>query len=318
MRYRGDQHVSTLPQVQWRGYFAATPTPFTETGELDLDAFGKLLQYFQDEGAHGIVVNGSSGEWYAQDVDERRAVARAAVEQIGGSVPTIVGVSAIQASDTVALIRHAQSIGADGVMYSPPPGWRLTRDEIRSYFAETCAVTDLPVMLYNIPADVASDLDPELIADLAGIPNVVAVKDSTRDDLQFMETVRRTRDRIAVFGNVLTRPGLAMVLSGWGGAGYIGGGMLFGRELATAFEDAWAGRTEEALAVVDRLVDLQEDLNLHDGNGRFGGIPGQLKATLNLLGQPAGHPRFPRAAVAPELLEGLRATLRRHGMEVAP
>ncbi len=303
--------------VNWRGYFAASPTPFTVTGEVDLPSFAKVLRYFIDEGAHGIVVNGSSGEWYAQKLEERFDVAAAAVEQIDGAVPAIIGISNAHPDDSIKLAQHAERIGADGVMFSPPPGWRLDVHEVLGYYRRVCETTSLPVMLYNIPADVATDMRPETIATLADIPNVVAVKDSTRNDLQFFETVRLAGDKIRVFGNVLTRPGLGMILNGFGGDGYVGGAMLLGRELIAAFEAAWAGRMEDAVPIVDRLVSLQSALNAADGNGLYGGVPGQIKAVLNLLGQPAGVPRFPRAAVEddPASLEGLRQVLREHGLE---
>lgn len=311
-----EKTVMDRNSVDWRGYFAASPTPFTESGDIDFPAFEKLLRYFLGEGAHGIVVNGSSGEWYAQNYDERVRVAASAVNTVERAVPTIIGVSSISPDETVALAEHAKSIGADGVLFSPPPGWRLSTSEVLDYYRGTCALIELPVMLYNIPADVATDLRPATIAQLADLPNVVAVKDSTRDDLQFFDTVQAAGEKIRVFGNVLTRPGLGMMAGGWGGDGYIGGAMLYGRKLAEAFEAVWNGRFDEALPIVDRLEKLQIALNDHDGNGFYGGIPGQMKAVLNLLGQPAGLPRFPRGAVEhdPAAVAGLSAVLADHGL----
>lgn len=304
--------------VTWRGYFAATPTPFTASGALDLPALRKIVGHFVEEGAHGIVVNGSSGEWYAQDSGEREEVAAVALEQVAGAVPTIIGVSSIDPDQTHRLIHHAASIGADGVMFSPPPGWRLSVPEVLRYYEQLTAGTDLPVMLYNIPADVATNLAPDTIAALADLPNIVAVKESNRDDRVLFETARLAGDRIRVFGNLMTRPGLGLMAKQWGADGYIGGGMLLGRDLARAFEAVWAGDLDTALSIVDRLEDLQASLNdPEDGNGLFGGIPGQLKAIMNLMGQPAGTPRFPRSevSVGSQGLDGLRKVLIDHGLQ---
>lgn len=303
--------------VSWRGYFTATPTPFTPDGDLDLDLFPALLQYFLDEGAHGVVVNGSSGEWYAQSLEERREVAAVAVRHVDGAVPVIIGVSSVHPHESMALMRNAEEIGADGVMLSPPAGWRLNRDEVLAFYRRTCCATALPVMLYNIPPDVSTDLKPTTILALSEIPNVVAVKDSTRDDLQFYETIEVAGDRIRTFGNVLTRAGIGLLRDGWGADGYVGSAMPFGRALAQAFEAVWDGRMEEARDVADQLTALQAALNIEDGNGVYGGIPGQMKAILNLLGHPAGVPRFPRLPVDAnsEALDGLRKVLRDHGME---
>jgi 4-hydroxy-tetrahydrodipicolinate synthase len=202
-------------------------------------------------------------------------------------------------------------------MFSPPPGWRLSVSEVFKYYEQLTADTSMPVMLYNIPADVATNLAPTTIAALADLPNVVAVKESNRDDRLLFETARLAGDRIRVFGNLLTRPGLGLMAKQWGADGYIGGGMLLGRDMARAIEAVWAGDLDTALAIVDRLEDLQTSLNADDGNGLFAGIPGQLKAILNLIGQPAGSPRFPRGAVTDGKhgLDALRKVLGDHGLK---
>lgn len=300
--------------VPWRGYFAAIPTPFSESGEVELDSLRGIVRYYIEERAHGLVVNGSSGEWYAQQPAERESVAATAVEETAGAIPVIIGVSSIDHEVTSRLIRHAAEIGADGVMLSPPPGWRLTREEIVDYYLRQAAVADIPMMLYNIPSDVATDMSPSLIGELADIDRVVAVKESTRDDRRLYDTCRIAGDRLRVFGNLMNRPGLGLISNDWGADGYIGSGMLFGRELAAAFDAAAEGRPDEARELIDRLTSLQADLNDVDGNGLFGGIPGQLKAIVNLLGQPGGYPRFPRKPVEGEALDGLRRTLRSHGL----
>lgn len=302
--------------VPWRGYFAAVPTPFAVDGTLDLASFRLLIRYFIGEGAHGLVINGSSGEWYAQNIDERESVARVAVEETAGEIPVIIGASSIDPESTRQLIAHAGNIGADGVMFSPPPGWRLNNQEIRSYFSALCEASTLPVMLYNIPADVATDLAPNITAELAELEQVVAIKESNQDDRHLYETILVAGDRLRIFGNLMNRPGVGLLASGWGADGYIGSGMLFGRELSQAFEAVWSNRLDDARQFVDRLTSLQNDLNLPDGNGTFGGIPGQLKAILNLIGQPAGVPRHPRLPLEGENLDELRRVLVAHGMEV--
>ncbi|MBM6588886.1 dihydrodipicolinate synthase family protein [Brevibacterium sp. RIT 803] len=302
--------------VPWRGYFAAVPTPFTEDGPLDLESLRLLIRYFINEGAHGLVINGSSGEWYAQDSEERESVARVAVDETAGAIPVIIGVSSIAPQTTRQLIAHAGKIGADGVMFSPPPGWRLNNEEIVSYFTDLCKSSTLPVMLYNIPADVATDLAPSVTAELAEIEQVVAIKESNQDDRHLYETSLLAGDKLRIFGNLMNRPGVGLLASDWGADGYIGSGMLFGRELSQAFEAVWVNRLDDARLFVDRLTALQNDLNLPDGNGAFGGIPGQLKAILNLIGQPAGFPRRPRLPIEGERLDDLRRILVAHGMEV--
>lgn len=302
-------------KIDWRGYFAASPTPFTQEGELDLPSLRKVVSHFIEVGAHGIVINGSSGEWYAQQADEREAVAATAVAEVGGVVPAIVGVSSADPSDSERLIRHAVEIGADGVLLSPPPGWRLDTDEVLAFYERQCSTSDLPMILYNIPPDVATNLAPSTLDRLADLTTVVAVKESNRDDRQLYETCRVVGDRLRVFGNLMTRPGLGLMAHEWGADGYIGSGLLLGREQTGALEALWRGDTEVARETADRLNSLQADLDSDDGNGAFGGVPGQLKAVLNLMGQPAGYPRRPRLPVEGDNLAALRRTLVAHGLD---
>ncbi len=297
--------------VAWRGYFAAAPTPFTRDGHLDEDVLAEVLVGFADDGAHATLVNGSTGEWYAQTHEERRRVAEIAAKALGGRIPVLVGVSSLQEEETVALAGHALTAGADGVLYSPPPAARLTPDEVVAYYRRTAARIPGPVMIYNIPSDVVTNITPETALRLADIPNVVAVKESTPDDLQYHRAIGAVGDRLRVFGNALTPAGLSLMASGYGGDGHFGAGMLLGPRTARAFDHLWAGEVAEALAIAEEFNAVRAALHVADGNGVFGGMQAQLKAVMRLQGRPAGYPRPPRLAVEddPDALAGLTQLL---------
>ncbi len=305
--------------VGWKGYFAAAPTPFTRDGALDRDLLEKVLSHLVAERAHGILVNGSTGECYAQTTEERRRVTEVAVRVIAGAAPVLVGASSASVDETIALARHAHGVGADGVLFCPPPGARLTAAEVVDFYRHVCDSVPGPVMAYNIPSEVVTDLKPATLAEIADIPNVVAVKDSTPDDLQFQRTVLELSDRLRVFGNVLTPAGISMVIAGCGGDGHFGSGMPLGRRLADAFDHAWAGQAEKALAIARQFSELRGALHAPDGNGVFGGMQAQLKTMMRLLGQPAGYPRPPRRALEDDegAVEGLAALLEQHGLATA-
>jgi len=302
--------------VGWCGYFAAAPTPFTREGDVDEDLLARVLAGFADDGAHGVLINGSTGEWYAQTTAERERVAEVAVKAVGGRVPVLAGVSSIREDETVALARHALEAGADGVLYSPPPAGRLTPGEVVAFYERTTARIPGPVMVYNIPADVSTNVEPATFQILADLPNVVAVKDSTPDDLQYHRTVGAVGDRLRVFGNALTPAALSMMASGYGGDGHFGAGLPLGPRTATAFDHLWAGELTEAFALAEEFAAVRDALHGPDGNGRFGGMQAQLKTMMRLQGRPAGYPRPPRLPVEddPAALAGLRDALARLGL----
>ncbi|MEV7429461.1 dihydrodipicolinate synthase family protein [Nocardioides sp. NPDC092400] len=304
--------------VDWQGYFPAFVTPFTADGDLDLDTLAALVDHYVAEGMHGIVVNGTCGEWFSQTDDERRQVAEAAAAQAAGRLRVIVGCTAYTAEQSAELGRHALASGVDGVLVSPPPYAKLFAPEVVAFYEEISALVDGPLTVYNWPWGSGVDIDTELADRLADVPNVVAIKDSTPDADQFFATSRRVRDRVRVFGPYLGERGLEE-LTTHGGDGTVGGGSLFGRPDPQYWEDVWAGDIDAARAHAVRSDRLFPQLWLPGGwAGKYGAYQSQLKALMHMLGQPAGHVRRPRLPVTdPAALAEMRAVLVREGLLAA-
>ncbi len=297
--------------VPWRGYFAAAPTPFDADGALNESLLRSVLRAFADDGVHGLLVNGSTGEWFSQMPDERREVARIAVDEVGEHLPVLVGISSLRPAETIELGQHASRIGAAGVVYSPPPAARLTQREVVEFYRQTAAEIACPVMAYNIPADVVTDIAPETIALLAEIDNIVAIKDSTSDDRQYHRTVELVSGKLRVFGNALTPAGLSLMATGVGGDGHFGAGTLLGPRAAQAFELLWVGDVSAAIEIAQEFSRARSLLHGADGNGIAGGAQAQLKAIMNIQGVPAGAPRLPCLPIEddPEALRLLTTVL---------
>ena len=305
--------------VQWRGYYAALPTPFTESGELDVEALTAATELFIDEGAHGLLVNGSTGEWTAQNMPERRTVAETVIAAAAKRVPVLVSATSPRLEEAVELIRHADSAGADSVLLTPPPGARLTDDELDYYYRAAFGETGLPCWLYNFPQESNSALSIPIIERLIGIENVVAIKQSSPDDREFYATIRAVGDEVVVFGHMLSRIGLALINSGQGGDGHFGSGMPLGAQMPAFFEHAWRGELEEAAEIADRFDALMGAIRAgSDGyNWRYGGMQAALKAVMNLQGQPGGFPRRPKLAIDDgAALQKMSDALREAGLDV--
>lgn len=305
--------------VTWAGYYAALPTPFTETGALDLEALERVTDLFVEQGAHGLLVNGSTGEWPSQTLDERKLVAERTISAASGRVPVLVSATDAREDVSVDLIRHAERAGADAVLLTPPPGPRLTDDELVRYYRAAFSQTGLPCWLYNFPQESNSNLSVDLIKRLAEIDNVVAVKQSTPDDREFYATIRAVGDRILVFGHLLSRVGLALIHSGQGGDGHFGSGMPLGGQMAEFFEHAWRGELEQAGAIADRFEAFMADVR-HGGDGynwRYAGMQASLKAIMNIQGQPGGFPRAPKLPVTDTaILKRFEHALQEVGIEL--
>jgi len=278
--------------VSWRGYWVAAPTPFNPSGAIDEPAWRAILRLYRAQGVHGILVNGSTGEWFSQSDAERRRLAEIAVEELSGQIPVIIGCTTFTPQHSSELGRHAQSIGADGILSTPPPYAVPTPREIIAFYRDISDAVDLPLMVYNWARGVVVEITEDTAAELAKIDHVVAIKDSTANRVQAIETLRRVVDQVRVFGSFISRPGLAL-LGELGGDGNIDGGGL-GALLAVRFYEAvWRGDLNAAREAADGYEALMSQLINPDWSGRFGSPPAQIKAAMNLLGQPGGYPRKP-------------------------
>lgn len=304
--------------VSWSGYWSAAITPFTADGALDEVALRKVVDRSVEQGAHGICVNGSTGEWFSQTLDERRTVAEVAVATVAGRVPTVVGVTCSRADDAAMLVEHAASVGATSVMAAPPPLVRPTAEELATYYREVFAAAPIPAWLYNFPQDNGHHISLPEIVRLAEIPTVVAVKQSVPSMWEFIETIEAVGSTLRVFGNMLNRVGFALIHGGFGGDGHFGSGMLLGADMPAFFEAAWQGDAARAHAIAHRFEKLMAGLagERADGyNWAFGGMQATLKAAMNVLGESGGFPRKPKLPVDdPVALANIREILQDVGL----
>lgn len=301
--------------VDWRGYFAASPTPFGEDGSLALDLLRELIAFYVGEGLHGVLVNGTTGEWFSQTPEERAAVARTAVEATGGRIPVLVGCTDYTAERVAEHAKAAMDAGAAGVAATPPPYAKPFDDEIVAWYEDIAALVDAPLMIYNWPHGTSVEIGPELAQRLVEIDRVVAFKDSTPNADQFYASARAVVDRVRVFGPYMTSRGLDELLA-HGGDGTIGGGSLFGRPDAEFWEAVWRGDVDAARAHAQRNEALFPKLWLPGGwAGQHGHYASELKACMAVLGQPGGTVRRPRLPITdPAKLDEIRAILVDEGL----
>lgn len=281
--------------LDWRGYWVASPTPFTVGGNFDSLAMQALLEMYISQGVHGLVVNGSTGEWCSQSFEERRVVAKTAVDQVAGRIPVVVGASAYTAQDVIEIAGHATDVEATGVMITPPPYYNLTENEIYNFFRVIESQVDIPIMVYNWPRGVGVDMSENLLVRLAKLEQVVAIKESSGDE---EKTIRVLRCLLADDVNVkffarFIHPKGSEYLQTIGGDGNIDGGGL-GAQYAVNFYNAWWKKELDAMNMNSvAYADFVSQLMNPDYSGKFGSPISQLKACMRLLGQPGEYVRPP-------------------------
>ncbi|WP_407530516.1 dihydrodipicolinate synthase family protein [Methylobacterium oryzisoli] len=158
------------------GLSAFPITPTDERGRVDTDALTVLLRRLELAGVDSVGLLGSTGTYAYLTREERRRAVEAAAGCVGGRVPVIVGVGALRTDDARDLARDAQAAGADGVLLAPVSYTPLTDEEVFHHFAAVAAVTDLPLCIYNNPSTTHFTFGDDLVARLAEVHGIVAVK----------------------------------------------------------------------------------------------------------------------------------------------
>jgi 4-hydroxy-tetrahydrodipicolinate synthase len=298
--------------MDWRGYWVASPTPFDSKGEIEVTSMERLISFYLSQKIHGIVINGSSGEWCSQTVAERKLVAEISVNAVDQQIPIIIGASAYTAIDVIEISQHAHSIGANGVMITPPPYYNLTEQEILNFYQTIESQVSIPIMVYNWPRGVGVDMSERLIIQIAKLSQVAAIKESSGDEDKTYRVLKGLRDSsvdISFFARFIHPKG-ADVLRTLGGDGNIDGGGL-GSTFAVKFYDAWEQKNfvlmdENSIAYSGLVSKLMN----RDYSGKFGSPISQIKACMRILDQPGGYVRPPLMEIDdPALLRQLEDIL---------
>ncbi len=175
------------------GSITALATPFTAAGELDLDAWRRLLARQLDAGTQAIVVAGSTGEAAALYDAEFDALLRSAVEQAGGRIPVLAGTGLSNTAKTIEQTRRAGALGADAALVVTPPYVRPTQAGLVAHYRAVADDGALPLVLYNVPGRTGCDMLPETLAELAGHARIIGVKEA-RADAERMAALLSLRD----------------------------------------------------------------------------------------------------------------------------
>ena len=191
--------LSKSATLRISGSITALATPFTAAGELDLDAWRRLLQLQLDGGTQGVVVAGSTGEAAALHDVEYDAILRSAVELLAGRIPVLAGTGLSNTDKTIEQTRRAAALGADAALVVTPPYVRPTQAGLIAHYRAVAEDGALPVVLYNVPGRTGCDLQPETVAGLCGHPRIIGIKEA-RNDPERMAALLPLRDPAATAG----------------------------------------------------------------------------------------------------------------------
>ncbi|MGB6243166.1 MAG: 4-hydroxy-tetrahydrodipicolinate synthase [Castellaniella sp.] len=264
-------------------------TPFTADGQVNAQALTQLVNRFVEAGVAGIVACGTTGEYYALNDEERDLVLRTVVEAVGGRAKTIAGINALSTQESITHAQRAQALGYDGLMLATPPYSLPEQTGILQHFRTVAAATPLPIILYDFPQRVGVQIEVETVIELAKVPNIVAIKESSGN---FNRALRLIQARIPDFQIISGSDDMAADFLFWGVRCWISGGAnVFPAEQVQMVKAASEGRWDEVRALMDGMYPLILAMESGDYNQK-------AKLGCRRHGVEAGTVRLPLAPLS--------------------
>jgi 4-hydroxy-tetrahydrodipicolinate synthase len=280
----------------------AIVTPFKADGSLDLDSFRRLARHLVEHGSDGLVVTGTTGESPTLSDDERFQLSAAAVDEVGDRATVVAGTGTYSTEHSIHLTERADELGVDAVLVVTPYYNKPPQRGIVAHFEAVAAVTDKPVVVYNIPGRCVINIEPETIAELAQIPNVCAVKQAN-DDLQQARRIAELGLDLYAGDDDLILPFLEL--------GGVGGVCVHTHVVGPQVKELvrlWAAGEHDAARALDRQLGPSIELLRVVTN------PIAIKAALNLLGHEVGGHRLPLVEPTEDEVARVRDCLARLGL----
>lgn len=278
--------------VEWHGYIPAITTPFTREGALDLDALAGQVSWMVEQRMHGIILAGTSGEWFSMNTSERAALFAEGARNAGGSMWVIGACNAFTQREAIEHAHAAERAGLDGILLTPPPYVVPNRREIVQFYTDVSAATDIPITVYNWPRGCIVDMDTDTLLELGAIDNVVAIKNSTGNFAAFLDGMYRLEGIVRYFGTPTSALGADLALLGHGD-GLMGSGAPLGADHPDFWRAIAAGDRDRAIALGARDRVVMQRWFKPDYGAQFGNQQAIMKTALRLQGVPAGFVRKP-------------------------
>lgn len=188
----------------FRGSIVALVTPMLDN-HVDVERLRELVEFHINAGTHAIVAAGTTGEAGTLTHEEKLLVIKTVVEQARDRIPVIAGTAANATNDCIDLTQSAMKCGVDAVLIMTPAYIKPTQEGLYQHFSEIAKAVPIPIILYNVPARTACDLLPETIVKLAGISNIIGIKEATGNMTRLQQILRECQDKIDIYsGDDLT------------------------------------------------------------------------------------------------------------------
>lgn len=285
---------------KFQGAYVALVTPFVD-GQLDEKGLADLIEFQIENGSHGIVPCGTTGESATIDFDEHKRVIDLTVKVVDGRVPVMAGTGANNTMEAIELTESARASGADAVLSVVPYYNKPCQEGMYQHFKTIAESVDIPIFLYNVPGRTVVSMQPDTVARLSRIDNILGIKEATGSLEQITDVIRKCpEDFILLSGDDFTAMPTVLV----GGKGVISVvANVHPRAMAQMIEAALAGDLMKARELHYQLYDLMKLMFCVPS-------PAPAKKAVELLGKiQDASPRLPIVPMDETNLEKLKKTM---------
>ncbi|MCH2163262.1 MAG: dihydrodipicolinate synthase family protein [Marinovum sp.] len=271
--------------MQFEGIYTPIVTPYDEDHQVNTTALSETVEHLISAGVHGIIIAGTTGEYYAQSMDERLALMTQVHSMIADRAPSVIGTGAMRTEDSITYAQAAKALGAEALLVATPPYAYPTGREIALHALAIDRAANMPTMLYNYPGRMSVNMDQECLDRLGKSPNFCAIKESSGDPNR-LHMLARDYPHIALSCGMDDQ---ALEFFAWGARSWVCAGSNFAPEAHIALYQACAieGDFNKGRAIMSAMLPLMRVL---EQGGKFIQC---IKYGLTLRGIDAGPPRRP-------------------------
>jgi len=285
---------------RFHGVFPYLVSPVDGDGRILDDVLGRLVDHLINQGVHGLVPLGSTGEFAYLNWEQRRRVVEVVIEANDGRVPIVAGVAATASSDAVMQAREYEEIGVDGILAIMQLYFPISEAGVVGYFTSVANAVTCPVVLYTNPKFQRGQLSLETVAQLAQVPNISYLKDASSNTGHLLSILNQVGDRLEIFSASAHIPLAVMLI---GGVGWMAGpACLIPKQSVRLYDLAMAKRWDEAMELQRELWRVNQVFAKYS-------LAACIKAGLKLQGFDVGDPVPPQSAVTGAALDEIAEAL---------
>lgn len=293
-----------MKKVLFKGCGTAIATPFNDNG-VNFDEFKKLIEFQISEGAHALIVCGTTGESSTMSLEEKKQTIKFAVDTVNKRIPVIAGTGGNNTKSVIELSKYAESVGVDGLLIVTPYYNKTTQKGLIEHYKAVANSTNLPIILYNVPSRTGLNVTPETCLELSKIENIVAIKEASGNLSQVAKIASLCKDDLHIYSGNDDQVLPVLSLGGLGVISVISN--IAPKKFSSMLDLFFNGNIDEAIKIQLSSISLIDAL--------FSEVnPIPVKEALNIMGYNFGIPRLPLVELSNDAKIKLEKAMKDYGI----